>query len=39
MMQQTFGTRNDDIAVLDPHGLVPKDGKRCRFNSWPYPRG
>ncbi|MEU7768069.1 DUF3152 domain-containing protein [Nocardia sp. NPDC049190] len=39
MMQQTFGTSNDDIAVLDPHGVVPMDGKRCRFNPWPYPRG
>ncbi|MFD8249574.1 DUF3152 domain-containing protein [Nocardia sp. NPDC059691] len=39
MMQQTFGTRNDDIAALDPHGVVPMDGKRCRFNPWPYPRG
>ncbi|MFF3574907.1 DUF3152 domain-containing protein [Nocardia jiangxiensis] len=39
MMQQTFGTRNDDIAALDPQGVVPKDGKKCRFNPWPYPRG
>jgi hypothetical protein len=39
MMQQTFGTRNDDIATLDPQGVVPKDGKTCRFNPWPYPRG
>lgn len=39
MMQQTFGTRNDDIAALDPQGVVPKDGKKCRFNAWPYPRG
>lgn len=39
MMQQTFGTKNDDIAALDPHGVVPMDGKRCRFNPWPYPRG
>ncbi|MFR9751217.1 DUF3152 domain-containing protein [Nocardia sp. 004] len=39
MMQQTFGTKNDDIAELDPHGVVPRDGKRCRFNPWPYPRG
>lgn len=39
MMQQTFGTRNDDIAALDPQGVVPKDGKTCRFNPWPYPRG
>lgn len=39
MMQQTFGTRNNDIAVLDPQGVVPMDGKECRFNPWPYPRG
>ncbi|MEV6325858.1 DUF3152 domain-containing protein [Nocardia sp. NPDC051787] len=39
MMQQTFGTKNNDIAALDPHGVVPMDGKRCRFNPWPYPRG
>ncbi|PSR61411.1 DUF3152 domain-containing protein [Nocardia nova] len=39
MMQQTFGTRNNDIATLDPQGVVPMDGKRCRFNPWPYPRG
>ncbi|MBU3063514.1 DUF3152 domain-containing protein [Nocardia sp. NEAU-G5] len=39
MMQQTFGTRNDDIAALDPQGVVPKDGKTCRFNPWPFPRG
>ncbi|MFI9509455.1 DUF3152 domain-containing protein [Nocardia sp. NPDC052566] len=39
MMQQTFGTKNNDIATLDPGGIVPMDGKRCRFNAWPYPRG
>ncbi|MFC4375222.1 DUF3152 domain-containing protein [Nocardia halotolerans] len=39
MMQQTFGTKNNDIAQLDPHGVVPADGKTCRFNPWPYPRG
>ncbi|SNT33737.1 Protein of unknown function [Rhodococcoides kyotonense] len=38
MMQQTFGTANDDIARLDPEGVVPMDGKTCRFNPWPYPR-
>ncbi|MEV6069388.1 DUF3152 domain-containing protein [Nocardia sp. NPDC052001] len=38
MMQQTFGTRNNDIATLDPTGVVPMDGKKCRFNPWPYPR-
>lgn len=39
MMQQTFGTDNNAIATLDPTGVVPMDGKRCRFNPWPYPRG
>ncbi len=38
MMQQTFGTRNNDIAKLDPDGVVPMDGKTCKFNPWPYPR-
>lgn len=38
MMQQTFGTANDDIARLDPDGVVRADGLRCRFNPWPYPR-
>nr|WP_241386106.1 DUF3152 domain-containing protein [Rhodococcus sp. CH91] len=38
MMQQSFGTANDDIARLDPDGPVPADGLRCRFNPWPYPR-
>ncbi|MFI1911539.1 DUF3152 domain-containing protein [Nocardia sp. NPDC020380] len=38
MMQQTFGTRNNDIAKLDPEGVVPMDGKTCKFNPWPYPR-
>ncbi|WP_097210585.1 MULTISPECIES: DUF3152 domain-containing protein [unclassified Rhodococcus (in: high G+C Gram-positive bacteria)] len=39
MMQQTFGTSNNDIAKLDPEGVVPMDGKTCRFNPWPHPRG
>ncbi|APA96203.1 hypothetical protein NS506_02136 [Nocardia seriolae] len=39
MMQQTFGIKNNDIAKLDPEGVVPMDGKSCRFNPWPYPRG
>jgi Protein of unknown function (DUF3152) len=39
MMQQTFGTANNDIATLDPDGVVPMDGKVCRFNPWPFPRG
>ncbi|MBJ8347263.1 DUF3152 domain-containing protein [Antrihabitans sp. YC2-6] len=39
MMQQSFGTANNDIARLDPEGVVPSDGKICRFNPWPFPRG
>ncbi|QLY32952.1 DUF3152 domain-containing protein [Nocardia huaxiensis] len=39
MMQQTFGTKNNDIAKLDPDGVVPSDGKTCTYNAWPYPRG
>lgn len=38
MMQQTFGTANDDIARLDPEGVVRADGLTCRYNAWPYPR-
>ena len=38
MMQQTFGTANNDIASLDPDGVVPANGLVCRFNPWPYPR-
>ena len=38
MMQQTFGTANNDIARLDPEGVVPMDDKVCRFNPWPFPR-
>ncbi|WP_066910971.1 DUF3152 domain-containing protein [Millisia brevis] len=38
MMQQTFGTANDDIAALDPAGVVPMNGLVCRYNPWPYPR-
>ena len=37
MMQQTFGTANNDIARLDPEGVVPMNGLTCRFNPWPYP--
>lgn len=39
MMQQSFGTANDDIATLDPEGVVPMNGLVCRYNPWPYPRG
>lgn len=38
MMQQTFGTANNDVARLDPAGVVPTDGKVCHYNPWPYPR-
>ncbi|WP_307856817.1 DUF3152 domain-containing protein [Mycolicibacter acidiphilus] len=36
MMQQTFGTSNDDAAKFDPD-WVKADGKTCRFNPWPAP--
>lgn len=36
MMQQTFGTSNEDAAKFDPD-WVKADGKTCRFNPWPYP--
>jgi hypothetical protein len=39
MMQQTFGTSDNDIAKLDPDGVVPMDGRTCHYNPWPYPRG
>lgn len=39
MMQQTISTANNDIAALDPGGVVPADGLVCRFNPWPFPRG
>ena len=38
MMQQTFGTANNDIAQLDPEGVVPMNGLTCHFNPWPFPR-
>ncbi|GGC66556.1 hypothetical protein GCM10011410_18950 [Hoyosella rhizosphaerae] len=37
MMQQTLSTANNDIAELDPNGVVPPDGLECRYNPWPYP--
>ncbi|MGZ4557334.1 MAG: DUF3152 domain-containing protein [Mycobacteriaceae bacterium] len=39
MMQQTLSTVNNDIAALDPGGVVPANGLTCRFNAWPFPRG
>lgn len=37
MMQQSWSTSNNDLAVLDPQ-LIPPDGKVCRPNPYPYPR-
>ncbi len=37
MMQQSFSTANDDLVPLDPS--IPKDGKVCRVNPYPYPMG
>ena len=39
MMQQTFGVADNDVSALDPQGVVPADGRTCRFNPWPFPRG
>jgi hypothetical protein len=43
MMQQSFGTANDYLAQLteeNPQGTqIPRDGKVCRPNAWPYPQG
>lgn len=39
MMQQTFGTANNDVNELDPVGVVAEDGKVCKPNAWPFPRG
>jgi hypothetical protein len=36
MMQQSFSTANNDAHKFDPD-TVPDDGKKCRFNPWPYP--
>ncbi|MEJ2852891.1 MULTISPECIES: DUF3152 domain-containing protein [unclassified Saccharothrix] len=36
MLQQTFGTSNDEIARLTG-GAVPADGKTCTPNPWPFP--
>ncbi|WP_232322976.1 DUF3152 domain-containing protein [Hoyosella altamirensis] len=38
MMQQTLSTANNEIAQLDPGGVVPPDGFVCQYNAWPYPR-
>jgi len=43
MMQQSFGTANDYLAQLteeNPQGTqIPRDGKTCAPNPWPYPQG
>jgi hypothetical protein len=40
MMQQTFSTSNDeilDITAQSPQGVtIPRDGKVCRPNPWPF---
>ena len=38
MMQQTFGTANDDVAQLDTLDVVQANGLVCTANPWPYPR-
>ncbi|MFE2754896.1 DUF3152 domain-containing protein [Actinosynnema sp. NPDC059335] len=41
MMQQTFGTANDEVAAITegvPQDVaIPSDGKVCRPNGWPFP--
>jgi hypothetical protein len=41
MMQQTFSTSNDEILKItasSPQGVnIPRDGKTCTPNPWPYP--
>jgi len=41
MMQQSFGVANDEIVRITngvPQGaFIPKDGKVCAPNPWPYP--
>jgi hypothetical protein len=42
MMQQSFGTANDYVALLNDQAQnndpVKADGKTCRFNQWPNPQ-
>ena len=42
MMQQTFGTANNYVALLNDQANnndpVQADGKTCRFNQWPNPQ-
>ena len=41
MMQQTFSVSNDELHQLNkavPQGAeIPKDGKVCKYNAWPFP--
>ncbi|MFB9909675.1 DUF3152 domain-containing protein [Allokutzneria oryzae] len=41
MMQQTFSTANDEVADIsagtNQGTRVPRDGKRCAANAWPFP--
>ena len=39
MMQQSWSTADNDLARLDPGGPVPADGKVCKYNPFPFPRG
>jgi hypothetical protein len=44
MMQQSFGVSDDyvhDVNQVDPANrtAVPRDGRVCRPNAWPYPQG
>lgn len=39
MMQQSWSTADDDLAKLDPGGPVSADGKVCKYNPFPFPRG
>jgi len=42
MMQQSFGTANNYVALLNDQAgntdPVQADGKTCRFNQWPNPQ-
>ncbi len=38
MMQQTFGTSNNELSKLDTNGVVEENGLVCTANPWPYPR-
>ena len=38
MMQQSWSTSNNDLATLNPQ-LIPRNGKVCKFNPYPYPLG